>query len=79
LTAPSAEEKWNPTQKYTLRGVAGRVNQVFLRQREPVLMEFEVAASPEDQWWQITVGQDDDTPVSAEVSKVLRYLLRDAR
>ncbi|KAL2262833.1 hypothetical protein VTK26DRAFT_9354 [Humicola hyalothermophila] len=79
LTVPSADGKWSPTCKYTLRGVVSDPNTVFQRIRGPVGAEEAAPtetpaegapASEEEQWWRISYKAEGDavehTPVSYE-------------
>ncbi|KAK4105102.1 hypothetical protein N658DRAFT_200838 [Parathielavia hyrcaniae] len=69
LTKPSKEERWNPTYKYTLRGVVNDPNTVFLRIRgpagEPEATVAEggppSAESGEERWWKVSVKTEDNT------------------
>lgn len=59
LTEPSADEQWNPSHKYTLRGVAKTSNTVFLRPREPLTGNDSIPTGgdlvqAEDQWWKVS-------------------------
>ncbi|KAK3325419.1 hypothetical protein B0H66DRAFT_123462 [Apodospora peruviana] len=63
---PSPKNGWNPTHRYTLRGVVSEVNKVFLRRREPVLMEMDDASAPVEQWLKIWVSPEDDNVVMSE-------------
>lgn len=69
FTVPSADSKWNPTCKYTLRGVVSDPNTVFLRIRKPVgdedatPMEDTSAPAPapkEERWWKISYRAEGD-------------------
>ncbi|KAK0727903.1 hypothetical protein B0T26DRAFT_639576 [Lasiosphaeria miniovina] len=64
LTGPSADEKWNATHKYTLRGVTSNANIVFVRKREPVLMQMDEAATPTEQWWKITCDESNNNTIT---------------
>lgn len=70
LAVPSDEEKWNPTHKYTLRGVVSDPNKVFVRKQEASLMEVDVNDAPSEQWWRLTCEPDNEHAVSAEVGGV---------
>lgn len=71
LTAPSEEQKWNPTHAYTLRGVANSTDTFFVCLRaEPDLMEIDdgkSASTPAEQWWKLGYVADDEEPVKAQV------------
>ncbi|KAI0004023.1 hypothetical protein F4779DRAFT_621564 [Xylariaceae sp. FL0662B] len=60
-------EYWNPTQKYSLRGVAltNELAYVCVRQ-EPALINFEEAPLLTDQWWRIGYAEGDASPVKTE-------------
>ncbi|KAI1075844.1 hypothetical protein F5B20DRAFT_584807 [Whalleya microplaca] len=60
-------EYWNPTLKYSLRGVAltNELAYVCVR-REQVLIELEETPTPLDQWWKIGYVESDTTPVKLE-------------
>lgn len=66
FTVPSADEKWNPKQKYTLRGVASEPNIVFQKLRRKPEAEtaplVEVPAPAEEEtWWKISLKTEDNT------------------
>lgn len=78
LTVPSTDEKWNPTHKYTLRGVANDPNTVFQRLRAPPSEKEDASvedasAAGEDQWWKISYKADGDA-VEHTVSTVFYSL-----
>ncbi|KAH6626443.1 hypothetical protein B0J18DRAFT_141096 [Chaetomium sp. MPI-SDFR-AT-0129] len=76
LTAPSADEEWNPKHKYSLRGVIPNPDTVYLRMRAPI---DEAGAAPTDDtpaddapaggasgdgeegWWRTTFKPEDNT------------------
>ncbi|KAK4142288.1 uncharacterized protein C8A04DRAFT_38394 [Dichotomopilus funicola] len=76
LTAPSADEEWNPKHKYSLRGVIPDPDTVYLRMRAPI-DEAEVAPTNdapadgapacgasgdgEEGWWRTTFKPEDNT------------------
>ncbi|KAK3378543.1 hypothetical protein B0H63DRAFT_512593 [Podospora didyma] len=68
LTGPSDDPKWNATHKYTLRGVVSDQNTVFVRRREPVLMEMDETSSPTDQWWKISCLPDENNVVLSGIT-----------
>ncbi|KAK3328408.1 hypothetical protein B0T19DRAFT_442309 [Cercophora scortea] len=55
FTVPSKHERWNPTEKYTLRGVISshNSNTLFIRKRDVDLMQMDDDAEPVEQWWKI--------------------------
>ncbi|KAK4239140.1 hypothetical protein C8A03DRAFT_32821 [Achaetomium macrosporum] len=66
LTEPSTDEKWNPTQKYILRGVVNEPNTVYQRIRgpagEPESTSAEDAAAPvNERWWKTSFRVEDNT------------------
>jgi hypothetical protein len=66
LTAPSTDEKWNPTYKYTLRGVANEPNTVYQRIRGPVggsgaSATEDPSAATEERWWKTSFRIEDNT------------------
>jgi hypothetical protein len=66
LTVPSTDEKWNPTHKYTLRGVVNDMNTVYQRMRGPVSESGatpteDVPASGEERWWKTSFKTEDNT------------------
>ncbi|KAK3358962.1 hypothetical protein B0T25DRAFT_588029 [Lasiosphaeria hispida] len=67
LTVPSDDPKWNPTHKYTLRGVVGDINRVYVRKREPALMDLEEDDPPSEQWWKMSCALDNDNAATAEM------------
>ncbi|KAK0719612.1 hypothetical protein B0H67DRAFT_599312 [Lasiosphaeris hirsuta] len=66
LTVPSEDPKWNPTHKYALRGVVSDVNRVYVRKREPALMDLE-DDPPSEQWWKMACALDNDNAATAEM------------
>ncbi|KAL2163088.1 hypothetical protein VTH06DRAFT_6924 [Thermothelomyces fergusii] len=65
LTVPSADEEWNPTHKYTLRGVVNDVNTVYYRGRGPNSQSNDSpadgAAQSEEKWWKVSFNQEDNS------------------
>ncbi|KAK3905339.1 hypothetical protein C8A05DRAFT_41727 [Staphylotrichum tortipilum] len=67
FTWPSADEKWNPRYKYTLRGVTNEPNTVFQKLRRAPAGESETpplvdAPAPEEEmWWKISFKTEDST------------------
>ncbi|KAK0651899.1 hypothetical protein B0T16DRAFT_454314 [Cercophora newfieldiana] len=68
LTALSDDPKWNPTHKYTLRGVVSQPTKVFVRKRETSLMEMEESAAPTEQWWKLSCEPENDYIVASEAT-----------
>jgi hypothetical protein len=65
LTAPSTDEKWNPTHKYTLRGVANDPNTVYQRIRGPAgeagpSATGDSSAAAEERWWKTSFRAEDN-------------------
>ncbi|KAI0840102.1 hypothetical protein F5Y06DRAFT_263648 [Hypoxylon sp. FL0890] len=60
-------EYWNPTNKYSLRGVAltNELAYVCVRQ-DADLMDFDESSRSKDQWWKIGFSSSDAAPVKAE-------------
>ncbi|KAH6850738.1 hypothetical protein B0I37DRAFT_120295 [Chaetomium sp. MPI-CAGE-AT-0009] len=75
FTVPSADEKWNPTHKYTLCGVVNDLNTVYQRIHVPV---SEPGATPADdapapavgekRWWKTSFNTADNTVEHAQVT-----------
>lgn len=78
FTVPSEEEKWNPTHKYTLRGLSNSHDVFYVCIRaEPDLMEVEGADDApvsRDQWWKLGYVEKDAEPVKTEVRHITTYL-----
>ncbi len=77
FTVPSADEKWNPRHKYTLRGVVNEPNTVFQKlRRAPAegapLVEVAEVPAPEESWWKISFKTEDNT-VEHTVSGTFAY------
>ena len=65
LTVPSPDEKWNPTHKYTLRGVVNEPNTIFQRicapRGEQKVAPVDDTSTPgEDGWWKISYSAEGD-------------------
>ncbi|KAI1802939.1 hypothetical protein F4811DRAFT_526987 [Daldinia bambusicola] len=60
-------EYWNPTNSYTLRGVAltSELAYVCVR-RDAQLVEVDEAAPPLDQWWKIGYASGETNPIKTE-------------
>ncbi|OTB11428.1 hypothetical protein K445DRAFT_322014 [Daldinia sp. EC12] len=60
-------EYWNPTNPYTLRGVAltNELAYVCVR-RDPQLIEIDEAPAPLDQWWKIGYASGETNPIKTE-------------
>ncbi|AEO56463.1 hypothetical protein MYCTH_2117078 [Thermothelomyces thermophilus ATCC 42464] len=66
LTVPSADEEWNPTHKYTLRGVVNDMNTVYYRARGPTGQSNASPAdgapqSEEEKWWKVSFKPEDNS------------------
>ncbi|KAI0166988.1 hypothetical protein GGR52DRAFT_581707 [Hypoxylon sp. FL1284] len=62
-------EYWNPTHKYSLRGVALSNELAYVCVREDTnanLMDVDEASKPRDQWWKIGYSSSDASPVKTE-------------
>ncbi|KAL2176350.1 uncharacterized protein P884DRAFT_33774 [Thermothelomyces heterothallicus CBS 202.75] len=73
LTVPSADEEWNPTHKYTLRGVVNDMNTVYYRARGPTTQSNASPAdgapqSEEEKWWKVSFKPEDNSVEHAPVA-----------
>jgi len=63
MTEPEPDHNWNPTHKYSLRGVISDPNTVFIRIREPLqpddLLDDEAAAFTMDRWWKVSYNAEE--------------------
>ncbi|KAK0626608.1 hypothetical protein B0T14DRAFT_110375 [Immersiella caudata] len=68
LTVPSSDPRWNPTHRYTLRGVINDHRKVFIRKRETSLMELDEDSAPAEQWWKLSCEEDNGYMVASEAT-----------
>lgn len=66
LTAPSTDERWNPTYEYTLRGVVKDPDTVFVRLHEPPPEQGLISIDDgpvlgENRWWRISYTTEGHT------------------
>ncbi|KAI1776207.1 hypothetical protein F4818DRAFT_413401 [Hypoxylon cercidicola] len=62
-------EYWNPTHKYSLRGVALSKELAYVCVREDAnLMDMEGVSEPREQWWKIGYSSSDASPVKTETA-----------
>ncbi|KAK1835792.1 hypothetical protein QBC39DRAFT_339610 [Podospora conica] len=54
--------------RYSLRGVIPTTNTVFLRKREPSLMEMEDKSEPIEQWWKMSCIPEEKHAILAEMT-----------
>ncbi len=61
-------EYWNPSQKYSLRGVAltNELTYVCVRE-EPDLIDMGEEPKPIDQWWKLEYSLNNSSPATVEV------------
>ncbi|KAH8898537.1 hypothetical protein GQ53DRAFT_817799 [Thozetella sp. PMI_491] len=78
LTEPSDDPKWNPSQKYTLRGVANSLEAVYIRRRETDLMELDEGTEPTEQWWKLSYEPNDDGPAIKSEKVYYERVMREA-
>lgn len=60
--------------RYSLRGVIPDANTVFLRKREPSLMQMEENPEPVEQWWKVACIPEERHVTLAEVRLPLRQI-----
>lgn len=70
-------EYWNPTQKYSLRGVSLSRESAYVCTREADLIDMGEEHNTRDQWWRIETPSDPSSPPKVEVRYSLwRAILR---
>ncbi|KAL2131314.1 hypothetical protein VTI74DRAFT_5274 [Chaetomium olivicolor] len=73
LTVPTEDGKWNPTHKYTLRGVVNNTENVYLRMLGPsteqeLTSSEEAGPSSEEGWWRIRFNEETNTVACSQVT-----------
>ena len=70
LTVPSDKDGWEPTHKYSLRGVVTSDRIIYVcRALEADLIELEDSPKAGEQWWKLGYDSKGETPLIAEVSQ----------